>query len=327
MINIEKYFYGNNVSYNVEELKRQLNTKNIYLDEYIIDDKIEIFNIICANDLNISDINLKFIEHSGILLRGECNTKVSKDAYETILEIARVIKLNFLVANYEFVPSTEIPVGISKIKDYINDNVILIQFPINEEDSDFHSFYLYDEYLARPIIFINSNEYIDNQNFYIAHELYHHFTKDDNENKADSFAAKLLIPNSALKAFNMDKALESIIDIQNLTEAPYKAVVKALYNRNIIDKSVYTDLMGINPRDNSSKYAILAGDRFNTLNKKSNTRDVSSIVEKILLYNLTSGKIDIYDICKYVEVIYEESVSKVNSNTYNFKDTDKMNLV
>lgn len=115
--------------------------------------------------------------------------------YDIIVSKLRTIKLNLSINDYKFNCSENQPDSLDSMLEYIDKNIILIQYPVAENDSEFHSFYLWHEAIPKPVIFINTNEYVDNQYFYLAHELYHHFYKDGDEKKADKYAAQLLIPD------------------------------------------------------------------------------------------------------------------------------------
>lgn len=304
-----EYFYGENVVYNKDALKEELNKKGIYLESYEIDDKIKLFNLIYGNDLDNLRIDytpLKNKKKNGIMLRGICDTEVSKAAYDHLIDIIRIIKLNLLASGVKLpVHNSDTPKNLVDMLNYIENNVILIKYPVNEEDSNFHSFYLFDEYIDRPVIFINTNEYQDNQYFYLAHELYHHFNKDYNESLADEYAAKLLIPDLLLEKFDVDNPLRNIVALQDILRVPYKAIVKALYNRNYIALELYNRLMRVNPRERQGEYYELIKDNFDRYNVKTLENKIPEDIKDIITKNYTDGIINYYEFNNYLEVIYE----------------------
>lgn len=298
-------FYGHNVSYNIHELRSELNSKGIYLDSYEFDDLAKIMYFIDEYQLDILKISPEPVDNSEswIALRGYCDTEVAKNSYQEVLEIASVIKRNLRLFGYSGECSDKMPSTWRGMLNYVQDNIILIKYPVKEDDSNFHSFYLCDELISKPIIFINSNEYLDNQNFYLAHELYHHFYKDRDDDKADFFAANLLLPNEVFIDFDFSKLLESIVKIQNLTGAPYKAVIKALYNRGFICKGDYNYLKSINPRDKSGDYYKIIKNTYDDYNFITAEISIPEFVQKIMWDNFKAGKISISDYLDDLDII------------------------
>ncbi len=295
------YFNGKTVRYNISSLKEQLNSQNIYFDSYEFDDPLHLLNIIDEYNLNIIDLDISVIEKSAsnFYLRGSCVSDAAIEANDEIVDMLRVIKLNLQLNDYHTELEDYMPNGLSEMLEYINKNIILIQYPVKEDNSEFHSFYLDYEDFAKPVIFINTNEYLDNQYFYLAHELYHHFYKDNDEVKADKFAAKLLIPDWLLSKFNLSTALTDIADIQKITKTSYKSIVKALYNRGYISYTDYEQLMSVNPR--SESYCKLVGEFFNT---KNNIFGVSEFLKDVLMDNYLDGKISKGKYLKYRYILY-----------------------
>lgn len=282
------------LTYDVNEFKRQLNSKDISLENYKIEDTVNFLQLAKKYNLDLVKINPKIVkkpDNSIFYLRGTCETDAAKEANDIIVSKLRTIKLNLSLNDYKFNCSENQPDSLDSMLEYIDKNIILIQYPVAENDSEFHSFYLWHEDIPKPVIFINTNEYVDNQYFYLAHELYHHFYKDGDEKKADKYAAQLLIPDWMLMHFDSSNPLLSIIEIQKTSRMSYKAIVKALYNRNKISKDLYDELMEINPREKSGKYFELIADEYDRLNYKKNVNSVSNFMVDIILDNFKKNKI------------------------------------
>ena len=87
----------------------------------------------------------------------------------------------------------------------------------------------------------------------------------------------------------------------------YKAIVKALYNRNKISKDLYDKLMEINPREKSGKYFELIADEYDRLNYKKNVNSVSNFMVDIILDNFKKNKISkTYLLESYYELFGEK---------------------
>ena len=136
-------------------------------------------------------------------------------------------------------------------------NVLIIEIPIN--DSDFGAVFLetgYSKYLL-----LNSNQSRNKMYFSFCHDIYHilngtpeyinerrevHFNQDytsnDNESKANLFAANLLMPDIEFeKMYELYKADEDsietvIVKLMNYFNSPFVAVLIRLYELGILEK-------------------------------------------------------------------------------------------
>ncbi len=343
---MDKIFIGKYISYNLDEFKRQLTCKNIYLDSYEYDDVFYFLNLADKYNLDLSKLNIEVIdnEKSEFYLRGSCETNAAMIAHDHLVDMLEAIKLNLTLDNYNAnidmsIPKDvdsmlkyideniiliqyavqvdmleaiklnltldnynanidmSIPKDVDSMLKYIDENIILIQYAVQEDDSDFHSFYLNYEGIPKPVIFINSNEFIDNQNFYLAHELYHHFYNDGDEIKADKFAANLLLPEWLLNKFDIATAMNDIMKIREITRAPYKAIVRALFERGKLSQIQFNELYNFNVRE-LNKYCP-------ELNIKPNKCCVSKFIASILINNFERGRISKGDYLDFYHLLYE----------------------
>ena len=137
-------------------------------------------------------------------------------------------------------------------------NVLIVQIPMN--DSDFGAVFLetgYSKYLL-----LNSNQPRNKMYFSFCHDIYHilsgipdyinekrevHFNQDyasnDNESKANLFAANLLMPEVEFKKmFDLykadDEAIEKIVlKLMNYFSSPFVSVLIRLYELGILEKT------------------------------------------------------------------------------------------
>lgn len=297
---MDKIFIGKYISYNLDEFKRQLICKNIYLDSYEYDDVFYFLNLADKYNLDLSKLDIEVIdnEKSEFYLIGSCETNAAMIAHDHLVDMLEAIKLNLTLDNYNANIDMSIPKDVDSMLKYIDENIILIQYAVQEDDSDFHSFYLNYEGIPKPVIFINSNEFIDNQNFYLAHELYHHFYNDGDEIKADKFAANLLLPEWLLNKFDIATAMNDIMKIREITRAPYKAIVRALFERGKLSQIQFNELYNFNVRE-LNKYCP-------ELNIKPNKCCVSKFIASILINNFERGRISKGDYLDFYHLLYEK---------------------
>lgn len=186
---MDEQFKGEFISYNIIKFKKQLNNKGIYLDSYEIDDAIKMLNMIDKYDLDILEIYPELVESKNkMVIHNSCTTVAEKESLEAVLEIGRIIKRNLLLANYNFKPSQQVPSSLQETFEYIRGNIILIMYPIKEDKSDFKSFYIYDMMLPKPIIFVNTNQPLNKQIYYLMCELNYHFNSEYSCNTKFNFS-------------------------------------------------------------------------------------------------------------------------------------------
>ncbi|MEG2832503.1 MAG: ImmA/IrrE family metallo-endopeptidase [Bacilli bacterium] len=244
------------------------------------------------------------------------NTLDPKDIYE-IQEEVKKIKLNFN----------------GDIKKFVREeNIILIYLPINQsnENLSFSSLYMYLRKDDMYFMGVNSSDYYDNQLFAIAHELYHHYEKDEvihlsrisldeeqhnkRESKANRFAAELLLSEEDLKS-EIKKINNYDIDMNNCTKEkiyrliaklhceyklPYKAIVKRLKEICAINEENYNMLYNINSREKGSKYYNIGismnKEVFEKLNEKTNEYGIEGSDLEDVIGNYEAGFIDIREL-------------------------------
>ena len=134
-------------------------------------------------------------------------------------------------------------------------------------------------------IVINTNNYYDDQIFYIAHELYHYLengstdisrkiweTHDIREEKADYFAAELLLPENRLKEAFMDEfgssngsdesdktMMRFIALMQCEWFVPYKAIIRRMEECSLSTDKMRSHLYcDIDERDQNGEYWRIA---------------------------------------------------------------------
>ena len=219
------------------------------------------------------------------------------------------------------------------IKKFVRDdeNIILMYLPINSHNQNpsFSSVYLYLRKDDMKFIGVNSSDYYDNQLFAIAHELYHHYEKDDihlsrisldneelskREAKANRFAAELLLCEDDLKSeihkinnYNIDMNECSIEKIYRLIaklhceyKLPYKTIVRRLKEIDAINEEKYNILYSINPRKEDSKYYKIGlgmdKDVFKKLNEITCEYGIEGTDLEDVLGNYEDGHIDITEL-------------------------------
>ena len=63
---MDKIFIGKYISYNLDEFKRQLTCKNIYLDSYEYDDVFYFLNLADKYNLDLSKLNIEVIDNKKV---------------------------------------------------------------------------------------------------------------------------------------------------------------------------------------------------------------------------------------------------------------------
>lgn len=219
---MDKQFKGEFISYNITQFKKQLNNKCIYLDSYEIDDAIKLLNMIDKYDLDILEIYPELVESKNkMVIHNSCTTVAEKESLEAVLEIGCIIKRNLLLANYDFKPSQQVPSSLQETFEYIRGNIILIMYPIKEDTSDFKSFYIYDMMLPKPIIFINTNQPLNKQIYYLMCELNYHFNSEYGCNAKFNFSNDITLDtyvSSFAREVIWDNYKNYKIDIQTFIE-------------------------------------------------------------------------------------------------------------
>ncbi len=234
------------------------------------------------------------------------------------------------------------------------ENTILMYLPIDSKDTSlsFSSVYMYLKKDDMHFIGINSSDYYDNQLFAIAHELYHHYEKDevmhlsrislDNEEnnkreaRANRFAAELLLQEEDLKSeikkinnYNIDmnsctkeKIYRLIAKLHCEYKLPYKAIVRRLKEIDAINEENYNLLYAIDPRKEGSKYYNIGvnidKDVFNKLNLKTNEYGIDGTDLEDIIGNYENGFIDISELI--------EDLSKFNKDISDFGYEDELEV-
>lgn len=239
-------------------------------------------------------------------------------AEEQIVEIKKLTDRT----RKEFGIFGDVPIAKDIFRLLQNKDIILCQYPFHiEEESHMDANITWFETKYGPITFIglNTSLFFDEQIFALAHELYHFITKTGKayetyeevedeltENKADRFAAELLLPGDVLrsrvisqfKCSNLSEVselrlLRFIARIQDEWWLPYRSIVLRLWEEGYIEKSIFDKLFDIDARNPNSKYgrifANIAKDSYRTLNKKTGCTDISSNVMEVFIQNYEDG--------------------------------------
>ena len=204
--------------------------------------------------------------------------------------------------------SGDSPIGPNIFKLVQSKNIRLVFYPVKSNDKNsFSAVYISMKNQNETFDFIglNTNDYLDDQIFSLAHELYHykkrsslHFYRealnmvDKEELMAERFAAELLLPKSSLdeevrsinngstnlNGWEYKSIFMFIARLQSDYRIPYKAIVKRLYELEFISNSQYENLYKENNRDTNELYhtiGINIGDKeFENLNNYTNTLGV-----------------------------------------------------
>ncbi len=228
------------------------------------------------------------------------------------------------------------PLGEKIYRIVRNNDIHLIYYPIEtsgENSNPFRAVYLSAKGIngeKMRFIAINTNDYLDSILFAIGHELYHFIedapidiyrskdeeTKERREQKANRFAAELLLPEEAIKheigewnngnytlnKWEMKKLLRFIAYLQCQYWVPFKCVVLRLYETKAISSRTVAELLKEDARNPQSQYykvAVAANQNvFNRLNCKLNTVGIESVDMEILLENYENGIISVDEIAK-----------------------------
>lgn len=208
--------------------------------------------------------------------------------------------------------------------------IILLEYPIKRAGSNSFSAIFCRMKVGRQemqFLGVNTWDYYDRQLFAIAHELYHylnpgqlHISRDDvegdpSEQRADWFAAELLLPLQVLRNQIMDAFGQSDIDsVVGLTLLrfiamlqcnwwlPYKSIVRRLYEADAIGEGKRDELLAINERNPSGVYYRIgeatSRETFQLLNKQTKSRGTGSVNLENCLRNYEEGIIseeELYD--------------------------------
>ena len=205
--------------------------------------------------------------------------------------------------------SGDAPIGPNIFKLVQSKDIRLVFYPIKDnKKNNFSAIYVSMKNQGENFNFIglNTNDYLDDQIFSLAHELYHykkrsslHFYRealdiiDKDELMAERFAAELLLPKSSLdeevrsvnngssdlKEWEYKSILMFIARLHSDYRIPYKAIVKRLYELEFINKGQYESLYKENNRDTGGLYytiGINIGNKeFEDLNSYTNTLGVN----------------------------------------------------
>lgn len=199
--------------------------------------------------------------------------------------------------------------------------IILLEYPIRRTGSNsFSAIFCRTKADDQEMLFlgVNTLDYYDRQLFAIAHELYHylkpglpHISRDDaagnpTEQRADWFAAELLLPLQVLKTQILDAFGKSDINevshsalfrfiarLQCTWWLPYKAIVHRLYEADAINEKTYLDLFNVDERDPDGMYYrignVTSCEVFQLLNKQTQRCGTESVNLEDCLRNYEDG--------------------------------------
>lgn len=197
-------------------------------------------------------------------------------------------------------------------------------------------------------VYLNSNMYNDKQIFGAGHELYHYLfdiksnkkkadickihsdeddSENDNEKRANYFAAVFLLPTRPIKerigdgkGLSIDHLLNHVVRLQCEFEVPYKTVVKRLLETKMILKEQFDELMRLKPRDKEGPVFQKAQElgsefyeQFNYLNTRSGIIYFSRDPHLKAIENYKSNKIT-YNKLESVLAWYNERPEKFGIN-------------
>ena len=246
------------------------------------------------------------------------------------MEIARQAKqLRALLLIGDETPiGNDLPAMVQKL------GIILLEYPIPRVGSNsFCAIFCRTRVDDRELQFLGVNtwDYYDRQLFAIAHELYHYLNHDqphisrgpikDNpvEQKADWFAAELLLPLEILKAQILEEFgkvdisqlppltfLRFIARLHCTWRLPYKAIVNRLYEANAVDERAYQALYAIDERDENETYYRIgkttSPEVFRLLNTQTRCRGTESKNLECCLRNYEDGIISEEELCSGLEL-------------------------
>lgn len=161
--------------------------------------------------------------------------------------------------------------GITDIFDMIEDVAVLIRKPLNTTEISGFSSYYNDLFL----VFTNSSFTLGHERFTAAHELYHimynkemltkekvifqQYKKNIEEDKANIFAAELLMPEDYVKELfyklvNVEKdkvEVRHIVRLNSILKVSYKAMIKRLIQLDLCDIKLYDSLVEFGTVENA----------------------------------------------------------------------------
>ncbi|SCZ81380.1 ImmA/IrrE family metallo-endopeptidase [Acidaminobacter hydrogenoformans] len=240
------------------------------------------------------------------------------------LQLDHIIKLSRdLRRSVGYVGDVVIGYNVFSILDTLG--IALLEYPIDSKNSKpaFSAAMIYSEENNERFAFIglNTADYLDNQIFSIAHELYHFCTKtgshlsriesDNNqiEDMANRFAAEFLLPETCLKSLILEEFKQtSLEDISRNTllrliarlqchwYLPYRSVVRRLYEISAITHEQLVEFYDINERDLNGEYGRLGQaidqDTFIKLNDPTYKIGTSAKEIEIIIRNFEDHLID-----------------------------------
>jgi len=208
-------------------------------------------------------------------------------------------------------------------------DIILLEYPIPRKGSDSFSAIFCNRKVDEQDMFfigVNSWDYYDRQLFAIAHEIYHYLhptvphisreiaSQNSTEQRADWFAAELLLPLRTLKsqivqAFGKTEIselpfltlLRFIARIQCIWWIPFKSIVHRLYEANAVNDSIYQKLFALDERKDDVYIRIgkaTSAETFQLLNTRTLRQGTDSINLEPCLRNYEDGIIteeELYD--------------------------------
>lgn len=167
--------------------------------------------------------------------------------------------------------------GISDIFEMLSEVAFLIRKPLEYKKLSGFCFYYDDQF----IVFLNSSLSLGHERFTGAHELYHILYNSEilkkekilmgkdshkiEDNKADIFAAELLMPETYVRQIysrliNVDMKnvmARHVIIMHNHFKVSYKAMLKRLIQLDLCSLEIYEDLLSIASIENTDELKLL----------------------------------------------------------------------
>ena len=230
----------------------------------------------------------------------------------------------------------DFPIGNDLQQLLEREKIIICEYPfeVSTQSHTDATITIFDtSYGELTFIGLNSSLYYDEQIFALAHEYYHYLTRTGKayqpseeeedliiEQKADRFAAELLLPLSALsdrvqKIFNDKKIanetpklkiLRFIAALQIEWWLTYRSIVLRMYEEELISKTLFDDLFEIDCRDESGEYSKilrnLNSNIYTLLNSKSENIKISKQAIMATLSNFEDGDISEDDFVETLKI-------------------------
>lgn len=233
------------------------------------------------------------------------------------IEIAKAVKQikGQLLVGVETPIGSDLPMLLRRL------GIILMEYPVHRAGSNsFSAIYVRAQVDGKPVCFLglNTADYYDRQLFAIAHELYHfqneglpHISRDSSdgnpdEQRADWFAAELLLPlqvlheliqaafeQQNLSAVPFQSLIRFIAQVHCTWWLPYRSIVHRLYEAGAIDEDLRSKLFAIDERDPVGVYyrigAATSPENFKLLNTVTNRTGTDGANLETCLRNYEDG--------------------------------------